>query len=134
MSPFLGRGGCDRDLRRRGRDFFRGSEVPPYQHNYKRNDEHQQNPYDDPQYFMAVRFRTVGRKLMVAVDVRLLAGVNGQSESPFWPRIARPYMPQRRSQSELFCRVFGMEISKPAAVWRDAIGSFNKMQSNGRQF
>src|ERR1035437_3640208 len=75
--------GCDRDLWRRGRYFVRGNEVTPYQHDYKRNDEHQQNPYDDPHYFTAVSFRTVGRELMVAVDVGLLTGVNGQSESPF---------------------------------------------------
>src|ERR1019366_6941729 len=41
----------------------------------------------------------------------------------FSSRIARHYMPQRRFRSELFCTVFGMEISEPAAVWRDAIGS-----------
>ena len=71
------------DPRRRGRDFFRGIEVAPYQHDRKHKDEQQQNPYDDPHYLMPVRLRTVSRELMVTVDEGLLIGVNGQTESPF---------------------------------------------------
>ena len=57
--------------------------VAPHQHDCKRKAEQQQNPYDDPQYLMPVRFRAVSRELMVAIDDGMLACVNGQKESPF---------------------------------------------------
>jgi len=54
----------------------------PYQHDCQHYNE-QQNPYDDPHYFVSVRFRTVSRELLVTIDEGLLISVNGQKESPY---------------------------------------------------
>jgi hypothetical protein len=58
--------------------------VAPYQHGCNHYNEQQQNPYDDPHHFASVRFRTVSRELMVAIDEGMLICVNGQKESPFF--------------------------------------------------